>query len=52
MKMNKEILTSPEEKRYVLFPIRYKQIWDMQKKQQACFWQAEELDLLARTPNP
>ena len=43
--MSNEILTSPEEKRYVLFPIRYPKIWEMQKKQQACFWQAEELDL-------
>ena len=41
----KETLTSTEEKRYVLFPIRYPKIWEMQKKQQACFWQAEELDL-------
>ena len=40
-----EILTSPEEKRYVLFPIRYPKIWDSQKKQQACFWQTEEIDL-------
>ena len=43
--MSNEILTSPEEKRYVLFPIRFSKIWEMQKKQQACFWQAEELDL-------
>ena len=40
-----ELLTSEEEKRYVLFPIRYPKIWEMQKKQQACFWQAEEIDL-------
>tara|TARA_B100001094_G_scaffold31675_1_gene26297 strand:+ start:1069 stop:2034 length:966 start_codon:yes stop_codon:yes gene_type:complete len=43
--MKTEFLTSPEEKRYVLFPIRYPKIWNAQKKQQACFWQAEELDL-------
>lgn len=42
---NTELLTSEEEKRYVLFPIRFKKIWEMQKKQQACFWQAEEIDL-------
>ena len=41
----KETLTSTEEKRYVLFPIRYPKIWEMQKKQQACFWQTEEMDL-------
>ena len=43
--MKSEILTSPEEKRYVLFPIRFPKIWELQKKQQACFWQTEEIDL-------
>ena len=45
MSKNQEVLTAPEEKRYVLFPIRYQKIWAMQKKQQACFWQTEEIDL-------
>jgi len=33
--------------RFVLFPIdpRYRDIWDMYKKQVDCFWRAEELDL-------
>ncbi len=42
---NQEILTSPEEKRYVLFPIRFPKIWKMQKSQVACFWTPEEIDL-------
>ena len=42
--MNQEILTSPVEKRYVLFPIRYPEIWKAQKKQVACFWTPEEID--------
>ena len=33
--------------RFVLFPVdpRYRDIWDMYKKQVDCFWRAEELDL-------
>lgn len=31
--------------RFVLFPLQYKDIWDMYKKQQACFWVVEEIDL-------
>jgi ribonucleotide reductase beta subunit family protein with ferritin-like domain len=30
--------------RFVLFPIRYKEIWLMYKKMEACFWTAEEID--------
>jgi ribonucleoside-diphosphate reductase subunit M2 len=30
--------------RFVLFPIRYKDIWQMYKKMEACFWTAEEID--------
>mgnify|MGYP001035309719 CR=1 FL=1 len=31
--------------RFVLFPIKYDAIWKAYKKQQACFWSAEEIDL-------
>ena len=40
-----EILLSEEEKRYVIFPIKYPKIWEMYKKAEANFWTAEELDL-------
>ena len=44
-KVEKEILLSEEEKRYVIFPIKYDNIWKMYKKAEANFWTAEELDL-------
>lgn len=31
--------------RFVLFPIQYHDIWEMYKKQQACFWVVDEIDL-------
>lgn len=31
--------------RYVLFPIQHDVIWEQYKKQVACFWTAEEIDL-------
>ena len=31
--------------RYVMFPIKYKPIWDTYKKHMASFWTAEEIDL-------
>ena len=31
--------------RYVLFPIKYNEIWKMYKKHEASFWTAEEIDL-------
>ena len=43
--MDKEILTSDEEKRFVIFPIKHEPFWKMYKKAQANFWTAEELDL-------
>ena len=42
---SKEILLSEEEKRYVIFPIKYDEVWKMYKKAEANFWTAEELDL-------
>ena len=40
-----EVLLSPEEKRYVIFPIRHDEIWKMYKQSEANFWTTEELDL-------
>ena len=40
-----EILLSEEENRYVIFPIKYDDIWKMYKKAMANFWTPEELDL-------
>jgi len=31
--------------RFVLFPLKHHDMWDMYKKQQACFWTASEIDL-------
>ncbi|KAK9161330.1 hypothetical protein Syun_007671 [Stephania yunnanensis] len=31
--------------RFCMFPIRYKQLWEMYKKAEASFWTAEEVDL-------
>ena len=33
------------EKRFVIFPIQYKDIWNMYKKHEAGFWTVEEIDL-------
>lgn len=40
------ILTESENSnRFVLFPIKYKSIWDAYKRAQSAFWTAEEVDL-------
>merc|ERR1719310_175538 len=31
--------------RWVMFPIKYPEVWEMYKKQEASFWTAEEIDL-------
>ena len=41
---NEEVLTETNN-RFVLFPIKYEDIWSMCKKQLKCFWTAEEIDL-------
>ena len=41
---NEPLLTSNAQ-RYVMFPIKSKDIWQMYKKQVDCFWRAEEVDL-------
>ncbi len=33
--------------RFVIFPIQHQELWDEYKKQQACIWTAEEIDLSA-----
>jgi len=43
--MSKEYLTSEEEKRYVIFPIKHDDFWGMYKKAESNFWTTEELDL-------
>jgi ribonucleoside-diphosphate reductase subunit M2 len=40
-----EPLLSPDDTRFVMFPIQHQDIWDMYKKQVDCFWRAEEIDL-------
>jgi ribonucleoside-diphosphate reductase subunit M2 len=40
-----EPLLAPDDNRFVMFPIKYDDIWQMYKKQVECFWRAEEIDL-------
>jgi ribonucleoside-diphosphate reductase subunit M2 len=40
-----EPFLAPDDNRFVTFPIKYYDIWDMYKKQVDCFWRAEEIDL-------
>jgi len=40
-----EPLLVPDDNRFVMFPIKHNDIWEMYKKQIDCFWRAEELDL-------
>jgi ribonucleoside-diphosphate reductase subunit M2 len=40
-----EPLLTPDDNRYVMFPIKHEDIWKMYKKQVDCFWRAEEIDL-------
>ena len=45
MSKSTEILLTPNENRYVMFPIEHNDIWEMYKKQVDSFWRAEEIDL-------
>lgn len=45
----KEPILQPNDNRFVIFPIQHADLWDWYKKQQACFWTAEEIDLHADT---
>jgi len=40
-----EPLLTPDDSRYVMFPIADQDIWKMYKKQIDCFWRPEEIDL-------
>lgn len=40
-----EPLLAPDDNRYVMFPIKYPDIWNMYLKQVDSFWRPEEIDL-------
>ena len=40
-----EHILKENKDRFVLFPIKHNDIWEWYKKQEACFWTAEEIDL-------
>ena len=40
-----EPLLIPDDNRFVMFPIKHNDIWEMYKKQVDCFWRPEEIDL-------
>jgi ribonucleotide reductase beta subunit family protein with ferritin-like domain len=44
-KTTNELLLTPDDNRFVMFPIKCDDIWKMYKKQVDCFWRAEEIDL-------
>jgi len=39
-----DIILTPNDNRYVMFPIQDNDIWKMYKKQIDCFWRTEEID--------
>ena len=43
--MSTEPLLTPNDSRFVMFPIQHQDIWNMYKKQIECFWRTEEIDL-------
>ncbi len=42
-----EPILQPNNNRFVIFPIKHNDLWEWYKKQQACIWTAEEIDLQA-----
>ncbi len=42
----KSAILAPNDNRFVLFPIKYHQVWEMYKKHMAVFWTSEEIDLV------
>jgi ribonucleotide reductase beta subunit family protein with ferritin-like domain len=44
-KNTNELLLLPDDNRFVMFPIKFDDIWEMYKKQVDCFWRTEEIDL-------
>ncbi|KAK7019592.1 ferritin-like superfamily [Favolaschia claudopus] len=45
LEASNEPLLALDDQRFVLFPLRFPQIWDMYKQALSCFWTVEELDL-------
>ncbi|XP_010552060.1 PREDICTED: ribonucleoside-diphosphate reductase small chain A [Tarenaya hassleriana] len=43
--MEEEPILTEQNQRFCMFPVRYKQLWEMYKKAEASFWTAEEVDL-------
>lgn len=43
--LHAEPLLEPNKDRFVLFPIKHQEVWEMYKKAEASFWTAEEIDL-------
>lgn len=39
-----EPILMEENRRFTVYPIKYPQVWEMYKKQLACFWKTEEID--------
>lgn len=42
---HKELILTPSDGRFVLFPIQHDKVWEMRKKALACFWTTDEIDL-------
>jgi len=40
-----EFILTPQEERFVMFPIKYPDVWAFYQKQLDCFWRVEEVDL-------
>ncbi|XP_022138232.1 ribonucleoside-diphosphate reductase small chain A [Momordica charantia] len=40
-----EPILMAQNQRFCMFPVRYRQLWEMYKKAEASFWTAEEVDL-------
>jgi len=38
-----EKLLTPDENRYVMFPIQYNDVWEMYKRKMECSWGVEEV---------
>ena len=45
MTQQTEPILKENEDRFVIFPIQHHDLWEWYKKQEACFWTAEEIDL-------
>jgi ribonucleoside-diphosphate reductase beta chain len=46
MELSNEPILIENKDRFVLFPIKHPEIWEMYKKAEASFWTAEEIDLM------